>query len=297
MGVALGRGDGPAEPAAPKRTWQGDDEMNSAMKTVAAAMLAAVGVVGCGGIEGEEGAEEVTMVTSPLTFEQCRTKVQNRAADPTVQAIVGTQVGSILNLGTGARGNYTNNASIFCKNSNGVTKIVLGLIRAKYDGVGAQASFLGYPTTDELTTLFNTGRYNFFEFGAILWKFNAAQAFEVHGQIRGLYQQLGSEWGEMGFPQGDEVGLSGNRRRNIFEFGRLYYNTVSQQTWPVMTGPGNLSDQLDGQNMPRFTSVNIVPQGLGGDGCITVAGENFTAGNSVQLSVTSPDGVTEGLGV
>ena len=196
--------------------------MKTTIKAVAAAMLLTTGLVGCGDMEDSsdsEATDDVTSVTSAFTSAECSTKVINRGNETATKAIVGNLV-SITDLTTGVRGDYSKNASIYCNNANGDTKFVLGLIRAKYLAKGAQ-TFIGYPTTDEVPTLFGDGRFNFFQSGLVLWKGGASEAFEIHGAIRTLYAGLGSEWGEMGFAQSDETAISGSRRRNIFEFGRI----------------------------------------------------------------------------
>jgi hypothetical protein len=276
--------------------------MKSTIKMAAAAMAVATGLVGCGDMEdglGDDGAgsragtnaEEVTTVTSPLTSAECSARVISRGNEPAVRAIVGNLV-STTDLITGVRGDYTNNASIYCTNATGLTKFVIGLIRAKYHFKGAQ-NFIGYPTTDEEPTLFATGRFNFFQSGIVLWKNGAPEAFEIHGAIRSLWVGLGNEWGEMGFPTGDETAISNGRRRNIFEFGRIFW-TSTNSAWPVMTSTGNPSDRLANQNRPRITSASM--QASTDDGCLSASGAAFTAGRTVELRLTNPNGIADVVG-
>ena len=84
------------------------------------------------------------------------------------------------------------------------THEVHGAIRAKYDGLGAEGSFLGYPTTDETGCPDGVGRYNHFEAGSIYWS-PATDAHEVHGLIRDLWAGQGWERGALGYPLTDEL--------------------------------------------------------------------------------------------
>ena len=57
---------------------------------------------------------------------------------------------------------------------------VHGDILQKYKLLGAEAGFLGYPTTDELITPDGFGRFNHFQNGSIYWTPDTG-AHEVHG--------------------------------------------------------------------------------------------------------------------
>jgi uncharacterized protein with LGFP repeats len=84
------------------------------------------------------------------------------------------------------------------------THEVHGAIRARYDALGAESSFLGYPTTDETGCPDGVGRYNHFEAGSIYWS-PAIGAHEVHGLIRDLWSAQGWERGPLGYPLTDEL--------------------------------------------------------------------------------------------
>ncbi|MBE2213610.1 MAG: hypothetical protein IAE82_07050 [Opitutaceae bacterium] len=82
---------------------------------------------------------------------------------------------------------------------------VHGAIRAKYLELGAEASFLGYPTTDETATPDRVGRFNHFQAGSIYWTPRTG-AHEVHGLIRGKWAELGWERNAaLGYPITDEL--------------------------------------------------------------------------------------------
>ena len=80
-----------------------------------------------------------------------------------------------------------------------------GAIRQKYLELGAEASFLGYPTTDELGTPDGVGRFNHFQAGSIYWT-PSTWAHEVHGLIRGYWADHGWERNAaLGYPITDEL--------------------------------------------------------------------------------------------
>ena len=84
------------------------------------------------------------------------------------------------------------------------TRLVYGIIREKYLKLGAEGSFLGYPTTDELGTPDGRGRFNHFQAGSIYWTPETG-AQEVHGLIRNLWAAQGWETSaNLGYPISDE---------------------------------------------------------------------------------------------
>jgi hypothetical protein len=82
---------------------------------------------------------------------------------------------------------------------------VHGAIREKYLALGAEASILGYPRTDETGTPDGIGRFNHFQSGSIYWT-PGTSAYEVHGLICDLWANLGWERNpQLGYPISDEL--------------------------------------------------------------------------------------------
>jgi len=82
---------------------------------------------------------------------------------------------------------------------------VHGDIREKYLALGAEASILGYPRTDETGTPDGVGRFNHFQGGSIYWT-PGTFAHEVHGLIRDRWSTLGWERNpQLGYPISDEL--------------------------------------------------------------------------------------------
>ncbi|MBF0360560.1 MAG: hypothetical protein HQK49_06085 [Oligoflexia bacterium] len=126
--------------------------------------------------------------------------------------------------GAGCARNYINGSIYYANNSNtGGAKVIYGSILAKWKKMGAEKSFLGYPTTDETGTPDKIGRFNHFQHGSIYW-YPGADAHEVHGLIRDKWASLGWEK-HFGYPISDElVSTDGVGRYSIFQKGRIYYH-------------------------------------------------------------------------
>lgn len=124
-------------------------------------------------------------------------------------------------LGTpNGRGRYNTfeGGAIYWTPGTGAQEI-RGSIRGKWSAVGAENSFLRFPTTDELGTPDRVGRYNHFEGGSVYWTPRTG-ANEVHGLIRDEWARRGSERSSLGYPTSDEFGVAGGRRSN-FERGHI----------------------------------------------------------------------------
>ncbi|HEU0104361.1 MAG TPA: N-acetylmuramoyl-L-alanine amidase [Mycobacteriales bacterium] len=99
---------------------------------------------------------------------------------------------------------------------------VHGRIRARWAARGAERSFLGYPTTDELGCPDGRGRYGAFQGGSVYWT-PTTGAHEVRGRIRDAWFALGAERSWLGYPVSDERAAPGGRL-SAFEGGRAVYS-------------------------------------------------------------------------
>jgi hypothetical protein len=118
---------------------------------------------------------------------------------------------------------------------------VHGAIYQKYLALGAETSFLGVPETDELSTTFNTGRFNHFRGGSIYWSPQTG-AWSIHGAFRDRWFTLDAERGYLGFP------ISDVERGQVAYFDR-----------------GNLRIQSDGSIQDYPDSVILTPSINGGE--------------------------------
>ena len=107
------------------------------------------------------------------------------------------------------------------------TREVHGAIYRKYVALGAEAGFLGFPETDEQSTVLGTGRFNHFQGGSIYWT-SQTGAWEVHGAIRNKWWQLDGDRSDLGYPISDEEGWTdpGNQstgRISHFQRGSIVF--------------------------------------------------------------------------
>lgn len=133
-----------------------------------------------------------------------------------------------------------------------------GAIRERYLALGAEASVLGYPRTDETATPDGRGRYNHFQGGSIYWS-NATSAYEVHGLIRSLWAERGWEQSSLGYPVSDELipdRRIGNRRPETFKkpIGGLAIDVVKLPIDAIESGVSPLAINLPPQ--PRSVGAS-----------------------------------------
>ena len=100
---------------------------------------------------------------------------------------------------------------------------VIGLINARYDGLGAAAGVLGLPLSDELTAPDRRGRFNRFQGGSIYWT-PTTGAHPVLGDIGARWAALGWERSAYGYPRSGEYAVAGGLRQD-FERGSLTWNS------------------------------------------------------------------------
>jgi LGFP repeat len=114
-------------------------------------------------------------------------------------------------------------ASIYWSPTTGA-QLIYGLIRDKWAALGWERSPLGYPTTDELNAGSGKGRFNNFQNGTIIWKYEAKAAFAVYGRIYAKWGTTKWDTGFLGFPVTDELGTPDQVGRfNHFEGGSIYW--------------------------------------------------------------------------
>ncbi|HZH13287.1 MAG TPA: N-acetylmuramoyl-L-alanine amidase [Archangium sp.] len=116
---------------------------------------------------------------------------------------------------------YLNRANAHC----GCT--VGGAILTRYNQLGGSAGFLGPCRTSELTTPDGIGRYNHFQNGSIYWT-QATGAWEVWGNIRIKWEQLGWETSALGYPITGELTTPDTvGRYNHFQGGSIYWTQAT----------------------------------------------------------------------
>lgn len=149
--------------------------------------------------------------------------INAKASDPSVKPLIGSPTSDILltPAGDGCYRHYQR-GSIYWNQQAG-THFVIGAIHGKWSQLGWERGVLRYPVTDELTTPDGRGRYNHFQGGSIYWHPDTG-AYEVHGDIRALWSQIGWERSVLGYPVTDET-ITPDRigRFNHFQGGSIYW--------------------------------------------------------------------------
>ena len=108
-----------------------------------------------------------------------------------------------------------------------------GTIRDKWAKLGWETGFLGYPTTDEITTPDGIGKFNHFQGGSIYWTPQLG-AFEIHGTIRDKWAKLGWETGFLGYPTTDECNSSAqDGKYQHFQGGTMYWFPGQKEAYEV----------------------------------------------------------------
>jgi uncharacterized protein with LGFP repeats/L,D-peptidoglycan transpeptidase YkuD (ErfK/YbiS/YcfS/YnhG family) len=104
---------------------------------------------------------------------------------------------------------------------------VWGAIWGRWVGLGSENSGLGYPTTREVCGLTNSGCFQNFQRGSMMWS-PATGAQPTWGAIRTRWAELGFENSWLGYPTGREVcGLSGNGCSQDFERATIFWSPGS----------------------------------------------------------------------
>jgi uncharacterized protein with LGFP repeats/GH25 family lysozyme M1 (1,4-beta-N-acetylmuramidase) len=128
------------------------------------------------------------------------------------------------------RANFFQRGAIYWTQATGAHE-VQGSIYNRWAALGWSGSYLGYPTTGELSTADNVGRANFFQRGAIYWSAGTG-AWEVQGSIYSTWASLGFQNSRLGYPVGGEFDVAGGRRSN-FQGGYITWVGATNSTQVV----------------------------------------------------------------
>lgn len=153
--------------------------------------------------------------------------------------------------GIGRFNHFTNGRSIYWTSELGAFAIY-GAIRNKWESLGWEGSFLGYPISDEEKTSDEVGRYNHFQNGSIYFH-PSLGTYEIHGAIRDKWVSLGSENSSLGYPITDESDLGVNQGRYTnFENGQIAWSPSSgaDVTCYLNSNPSNGGLQLSNFGEP-----------------------------------------------
>jgi uncharacterized protein with LGFP repeats len=120
------------------------------------------------------------------------------------------------------RFNHFQGGSIYWTPNTGAHE-VHGNIRNKWESLGWERSFLGYPISDELDMGDGRGRFSNFQGGTIFWS-EKSGAHSMYGAIMPKWTALRGARGFLGYPMSDET-LTPDQRGHFvhFENGSIYW--------------------------------------------------------------------------
>jgi hypothetical protein len=138
-----------------------------------------------------------------------------------LSSYLGAPSGAEAFLAGGGRSQAYAGGTIYWSAGTGA-HVVRGVILTKYKALGANASPLGYPTTDQLPAA-NGGLLNQFTKGTIYWS-PASGAHDVIGAIQTKWASTHSELGGLGYPTSDSLYAADHvGMYNLFAKGSIYW--------------------------------------------------------------------------
>ncbi|MGO4186978.1 GH25 family lysozyme [Pseudarthrobacter sp. TAF60_1] len=109
--------------------------------------------------------------------------------------------------------------------ATGAQTSAVGAIRALYRNMGAENSYLGYPTSSEQCGLKDGGCYQIFQDGAIMWGPSTGAQVSRYGAIRNTYAANDFENGVLGYPTaGEQCGLKDAGCYQPYQGGQIYWS-------------------------------------------------------------------------
>ena len=93
-----------------------------------------------------------------------------------------------------------------------------------YESIGGETGILGKKISEEKCGLANDGCFKKYEVGRIYWT-EKTGAWDISGKIYARWFELGTEWGDLGYPVSTESrNLANNGAYQEFENGYIYYS-------------------------------------------------------------------------
>ena len=171
------------------------------------------------------------------------------------------------------RYNHFQGGSIYWTSQTGAYE-VHGDIRSKWESLGWEKSYLGYPLTDESITPDGIGRFNHFQGGSIYWTPNTG-ANAVKIQIRDKWESLGWEMGYLGYPLNDTQGSNSATLSNTFQGGFI-----------------NWSQSSGAQASSPYTKINFIIDKLH---CLEETGSDWAGSDEIVVSGAAIDEYLNGV--
>jgi uncharacterized protein with LGFP repeats/GH25 family lysozyme M1 (1,4-beta-N-acetylmuramidase) len=177
--------------------------------------------------------------------------------------------------------------------ATGAQLVEEGPIRTAYRQAGAENSQLGYPTTGKICGLKDSGCYQGFEGGAILFSPATGAQISLNGPIRDAWARSGFESGALGYPTGPVTcGLTDGGCYQLYQYGALIWSPTSG----AFPSPyGNIRTAWGGsgyENGPIGYPTSPVICGLRDSGCFqTYQRGEILYSPATGAQISSPGGI------
>lgn len=117
---------------------------------------------------------------------------------------------------------------------NGTMYTLEGPILAKYDALDDQEKKdLGAPSDNQKNTANNTGVYQQFDGGVLIYK-NGGPVYLVWGKIRDAWNENQASQGKLGYPTADEMKEPDGTYKSTFEHGTITWKEGDAQATVTM---------------------------------------------------------------
>ncbi|MDO4909009.1 MAG: alpha/beta hydrolase-fold protein [Corynebacterium sp.] len=139
----------------------------------------------------------------------------------------GSCVNNEYDMSTGKAQDFTGGRAYWSQYTG--AHVLIGRIGARYSEMGGATSWLGFPTSNEMTTPDGQGRYVTFEHGAIYWSPNTG-AWAIPEDLFQAWGEKGYEGGVLGYPIAESKEVNGTY---VQQFQNGYVVRNGNRAWVV----------------------------------------------------------------
>lgn len=169
------------------------------------------------------GLRAFASMSVPMEASRAITDVRSRAPE------LGAQTSTII-CGLREGGCYQNfqAGAVLWSPATGAHPSPSGAIRTAWQQSGYENGVMGYPTSAVVCGLKESGCYQNFQKGAIVWTQGTGAQLSVNGPIRSSWANAGFEGGAMGYPTGGQVcGLAAQGCYQNFQNGAIVWSPAT----------------------------------------------------------------------
>ena len=147
---------------------------------------------------------------------------------------------------------------------SGKTWVVPKWAEERYEEMGASNSVLKMSTSNGKCGIAKNGCYQNYEIGRMYYTPKTG-AWDISGKIYARWFELGTEWGELGYPTSSEQKDKNGVVYQQFENGRIYYK--EGKTWVIPKWAEERYEEMGASNSVLKMSTSDGKCGIVNDGC------------------------------